>query len=414
VSLRFVSDWRPSTRLKNKRLCWLCFFFLLICWPLSGIKTVQAQESTPTFQPLYTQQPTYIPNSICPGYQPSGWGAVTPDPVWYLYCSKCITPEGSYNWPTYEWPELTPQPTLTGTPEPTQTLALPLGLSLQHNYEPGGSGGGFLDAGILYEHCINVDVDPIPQININNLAGDSSIPVTWGIDFEWYGIHNANSYAPYDVSPVMRFYNSWYADCFVEIIDGRHEGESFWLTEYHQYKDLPILHTYRHNEEFSFNEFDRMNVTCDYSDYRGYEMQISLRLSTLNDSWTMNTITTWWPYDIGARPPDILTPTPTIVPTSSGSDYCDIVLPESGGEPALPIPKIGEPACASLGGLTIGMGWFNTLFGTSLADLVIPGIEACFIPIEFGELQILGVTVNLDLIALGMASILLFRIILRS
>jgi len=342
-----------------------------------------------------------------------GWGYITPAPEWLLCCSQCVTPESGYLWPTYEWPDLTPQPSATGTPQPTQTLEYPLGLSLQHIYEPGGSGGGLLNSGQYYEHCINADVDPWPKISLNNLAGESAVPVTWGVDFSWYGLHNGASYDPYDVTNYMRFYNYWGTNCFIDIVDGKHAGQSFWLTEYHEYIDLPILHTYSHKEDFSFNEYDRINITCDTSTDNGYELEITLRLHQLTDSWSMYTGTIWYPFDIGERPPEEPLPTPTGTQIAD-SDYCAVVIPDSEVEQDLPIPRIGDPVCASLGGFGIGMAWFNTLFGTSVNDLVIPGIEFCFIPIEFGDLNLFGIEIDMDLIALGMASILIFRIILRS
>jgi hypothetical protein len=67
---------------------------------------------TPTFEPMVkTSTPRPTEDNTCPGYQPIGWGQITPDPRWLDNCRNCITPTVSDIWPTYGVPGCSTTPT---------------------------------------------------------------------------------------------------------------------------------------------------------------------------------------------------------------------------------------------------------------------------------------------------------------
>ena len=107
-------------------------------------------------------------------------------------------------------------------------------------------------------------------------------------------------------------------------------------------------------------------------------------------------------------------------PVEEIDSYCSSVQAEGtgteGDEDTFQLPgiNIGVADCVTVAGITVPLDWTDTLFGTGWEDWNLPGMQICFTPIDFGTLTLFGITIDLDLIALGMAGVVLIRLITRS
>jgi hypothetical protein len=115
-----------------------------------------------------------------------------------------------------------------------------------------------------------------------------------------------------------------------------------------------------------------------------------------------------WGVDGAAEP----TPTPVVV------DYCGTVNGEFGSssELGISLPQfgIGSSTCYGISEIVLPTSIINFFPSINIDDVTIPGIELCFVEISFGELDLFGVTVNLDSIANLLAAALIIRWLLRS
>jgi hypothetical protein len=100
------------------------------------------------------------------------------------------------------------------------------------------------------------------------------------------------------------------------------------------------------------------------------------------------------------------------------ADYCASVDGYEPGEEIgleLPMPIIGPATCFGVDEITLGLSLLNLIPGIDdMDDVTFPGMQVCARAIEFGDLQLFGLLVNLDVIAALMAGVFLFRLALRS
>ena len=102
-------------------------------------------------------------------------------------------------------------------------------------------------------------------------------------------------------------------------------------------------------------------------------------------------------------------PTPTVTPTAQpGYDHCWEVedIEEMGPDQGLPSIGIGHSTC-------YGTGAINFEFPI-VGEVSIPAISVCFDRITMGEVQILGVSLDMDVISSAIAAIAVIRLLFRS
>lgn len=111
------------------------------------------------------------------------------------------------------------------------------------------------------------------------------------------------------------------------------------------------------------------------------------------------------------QPPTEPTPMP-------GPSYCDAVDDGGGGgdlESWLPQILVAQGSCMEISGWTLDVSVLNLIPGIDdLEDVTLPGFQLCVNPIQFGNVHLFGVTVDLDVIAFAMAGLVIIRILLRS
>jgi hypothetical protein len=118
-------------------------------------------------------------------------------------------------------------------------------------------------------------------------------------------------------------------------------------------------------------------------------------------------VTTWSLYPIQ-------TATQTPMPTGTAQvNYCRS-LGGGGSGPGLELPPIviGPATCASIPAFEIDLSLLPLPDGYK--HFTFPGLAICARPIRFGELNILGIHINLDIFAMLMAGVAMFRLFMRS
>ena len=72
---------------------------------------------------------------------------------------------------------------------------------------------------------------------------------------------------------------------------------------------------------------------------------------------------------------------------------------------------IGEATCFGVSEFTLPLDWVP-LFDWE--DIEFPGLEICAIPIDFGQMAFLGLTIDLDALAYVVSAVVLLRLFFRS
>ncbi|MEO5355287.1 MAG: hypothetical protein H7835_19030 [Magnetococcus sp. XQGC-1] len=115
-------------------------------------------------------------------------------------------------------------------------------------------------------------------------------------------------------------------------------------------------------------------------------------------------------------------PTPTPSPTPSPTptpvvSYCTTVsgLDTDNGFSMLPNPRLGVASCTGWDEVTIDLDPLNLLPGLSeYTELYLPAVSICLRPIYFGNIQLFGMDIDLDIIAAVIAGVFFFRLFFRS
>lgn len=414
----FVSawPWLRSIQMKQMQVCLQFCFCLLTFSLLFGINNVYAQTDTPTattppVTPTTTFRPLFPPNSTptprdytCPGNQPIGYGTVTPNPLWSMYCSQCITPTYSFWDPL---PTSTPDPnvpTPTATP-PNETQVLQTDRTGYENLANIPNGYpvlvGYTDKWRNY----------VPDIYYKTFAPNPPKTVTEiyyvQADFTVAMMEPNTSFSGKQGGFQYFGYCNAQGGCKLELEDGtvinQTRGQLYII--YEQLFD---------NSNSGLIQSGVLNFKVEFTHGVDYYKNYEITLKKIGDYYWEKTSLSYsftWDYE-----PIDLTPDPTPI-----SSYCsEIDGTVTGSDPlegddnfSLPVIRYGEASCVSLGGFTIPMGWLTAVFPNA-TDVTIPGLQVCFTPLEFGKLNIFGLSVNLDTMAMIMAAVVLVRLLTRS
>lgn len=422
LSIRRLWAFRSSLRLvyfffiqrMTKRVCWLSSIFLLFLFLLLGTDKALAQTGCddpetpiheictpePTWEQLYkTGTPRPAEHFECPQGSIAGWGTVTPNPLWLSNCSRCL-------------------PTAVTTPIPGYTSVAPT---------PTGGGGSVTS--------VPATITPTPgnqtttQISsayngmYPNLPDHTkkSFPATWGqsenqytdawsnygfdLRFKLWGSSNQEIQcgAPavtlylnaviilsqaHGWSPITQDLKFMYWQCpggneVRNTIQTDSNGATFTIT----ITDLPL----------TVNPFDSTDFGIVFSRAStGYYFQIQSLTLSLNPMSA-----------------------PTPVPTVSGSSCYGVNGTgtnegEGNSGVVLPTPRLGPSSCFTVSSFSLNTSAISWIPGFDYETLTFPGLSVCFRAIEFGELNFLGVNVDLDVLALVMGVVVVLRFIFRT
>ena len=380
----------------RKRRVYLLYCSCLLTYLLVlGIKPgqVYAQEDTPTptNQPIYVTPVPEVEDFTCPGTQPQGWGEVTPSAYWNLNCGQCVTPVSNYVWPTLD-------PEIWGTPVPTEIVNIT-------NYE-----GVYMD----YQNVVFPPDELQRYETVNGLFG------YLGRGWKTY---SSTSHEMYTAAMKIHY-------------GGNSTGSYGFTFRIKAYN-------YTTNDDLVYMTVERDGfIQGVYPVSPGQSVELDVVTGTFPGTWDYEAILTVYTEDDrdgGAY--DVYITTETIAPAGARLDsviefmyqqhiwvdpveeidsYCSSVQAEGtgteGDEDTFQLPgiNIGVADCVTVAGITVPLDWTDTLFGTGWEDWNLPGMQICFTPIDFGTLTLFGITIDLDLIALGMAGVVLIRLITRS
>jgi len=393
----------------RRRRYLLFSLFLLTLWLLSGINSVYAQENTPEWQPLYQTPTPYNINTTCPGYQPSGYGQITPNPVWLNYCSHCITPVSNYPWATFEWGDNPNPPYETPTPNPTATTTGSIdgftfwtngGFQYQYNQE-------YYKTWSLGQYLLQDDnyVDNTALIYSNG-ADNGQV---YNMSFEYRLKGNMPSWSIFDWMMGIRLQitNTSVYLIEVEVVEGINAGTEYQLL-YNQAANI-VLKTWNIKTGGSLDESGVINLTVHGGTKSSFaDIKIDFESYTSVTGWGGTAVFERWltwhrqHYELGPDP----TPTPH-------ADYCGIINGDGSGpgedeDGELPVITIGAAQCVNIGGFEIPLEWITNFFDVSVTNWTVPGLSLCFTPINFGQLNIFGIEIDLDFLAMMLAAIALY------
>jgi len=346
----------------------------------------KAEEPTPTpspdWQPLFpTNTPAPTENYQCPEGNPYGWGTVTPDPYWWINCANCITP-GSQT----QGAESTPDLTSTPTPDTGEIHVKAFG------YQPMMPLNCGLYGDPPAQHCLAEWYLTIPEAD----NGQEIVGWLWGgVDPNW---NNASYHYSWAVSGL---YKQGGSDIDYETSYWGHTTyDPFQITVGDIRNLIPWLGHIREEIgaywEPPVNGMDGGTYLMHYW-FPGYAVG--------GEDWYLFMFYTG--TELGAVP----TPTPI-------AGYCGSV--QGGGgqgelESWLPQILVAEGSCTQILGWTIDLSVLNWLPGLEgITEVSLPGFHLCVNPIQFGEVQLFGVGIDLDLIAFLGAGLVILRILLRS
>lgn len=389
----------------------LCCIFLLTFSPVLGIDHASAQDPTstdtpsdtptPTNAPIFTD-PTLVPTGhyVCTGNQPIGWGTVTPDPYWLMQCGMCITPDSSdffgdnpFDITSTPDPNITPTvtPTITATPQndlldaALRVGGMPVPIEIPTN-EFRTTTSDLLTYG------------QIGGINITDTAPQYT-PITGSIKLEIaYNLvdHVGTTYGE-GIKLIVFPPNS--SGLVLNCISG--SCSSFIDTD-SQAKQVWIVNTISGGSGTETLIFE-FSYAPKYGHSIGFMFQIDAgKGSTFSGTYTYT-----------GQGSEFFTIDPTPTPVYSDCSTVDPADGSSGDDDGFSLPDIGLGwgRCLTLGGWNIGLEWAQAFIPTLPDGWEVPGIEICFVPIEFGSLNLFGLGVDLDLIAAVMAGVLIIRII---
>lgn len=433
-------DWSVFILKKSLLLCCRFCFCLLICLPLFGTRSVFAQTETPpaptetsvfgtntpipptiwaptvfptnlptltpTFHPLFpTSTPRPPGDNTCPGYQPIGAGIVTPNVAWLLKCAQCITPISRYTWPTAKpiattnWDYGTPTPVPAATATPTNSP-----LTIRANI-----------LGVTTAIAQQVELQRPMTTTANNMGVSgyaiSGIPMKYGV----HEIGHIDSYrfagpgAPEKLNIILGAGNYASNGIDIEVIESNISSLPVGIYHYAQNSHVHYLIHLRSagvtytdiNWEIKYN-VTILGLTLSGSGSQSFSQYDNL---TYNTTVTGNTKVTWYPGGVPVIPPPITSDCSTI-PVQSINDPNDPNF-------KLPYIGVGEGSCTGIPAITIGTSWLQLFFSSAPDSLSFGGVQFCFAPISFGSLNIFGIPIDLDLMAMVMAGVLMFKVITR-
>jgi len=414
--------------------------------PVSGISAQEATEtptatetvevtSTATYSSIY-DLPGYDDETYyCPGHQPIGWGTVTPEPVWLMNCSHCVTPEQDAGYfPTFEWgdnPMVTPGPTSTSGPTPTEVYKMTI------------EEFGYLVPCVELPDVVEPEewywcdydfsrFDEFYKFGLDPILLEHDLVWTSSFEYKMTAYYPGGTSYPYNGELGLRFsngntssddgtlritfkdgsiageYGGDYIDLSGQVFETTEEMYTFWFILYtgegeesvDLYADLVFDIEYVGSYETSAFEEFYFGFYHDgfYTDFVGNVDQGIM----------------WWPDGVDVH-------------GGYSADYCKEVNDLGGsydpGDPGtgvgiddefsiFPI-YIGEEDCFVVGGWEVPLSsWFSQWF-PDIEDWTLPGFKVCFIPLEFGNMMLFDLEIDMNFMSYAIAGIVLMRFVLK-
>jgi hypothetical protein len=349
-------------------------------------------------------------NYDCGNVPPSGYLVKTPSPAWLLHCGRCIKNQSWGGWGGNPLSNSTPTPEVTPTPTqiPNETTYHIHDYFLYSNLIPhnevfdsetfdfGNSGGAIY---ILDTDTNDENIHYFGSFNIKAEGHHHPTFVTGG-----WGFQTSIRFQNYGTRETHCIYRE---GSYVERVGGTHYdlgGQQLNLL-YLGSENLMVAYGLE-TQDFTW----KVDVTMD-CEFRGSAGGVlhDLYFGIYNGGAYITDLTTiegslkWSETPL----PDESNPTPT-----PGPGYCQNIDDGNTEVPTFPFMfYTGQATCLSIGGWSISLTWLQVFFPQVPESVTLPGIEFCFLPIIFGNLQIFGLSINLDLLAQAMAAVLLFRFV---
>lgn len=373
----------------------LSTFLLLFC-PLS-VHNVNAQEATNTkeWRPLFpTSTPVPTGDIRCPGHQPEGWGYKTPDPLWLMRCSQCVTPAPPV-WPTEAYYGLCEEwglQTRTGCKQVDGQCICNSHHTPEASVTPTTTGTPYQD---YYWKAWNKIFDHPASDSKYWSEHESFLPQENGIFVGLMTRVNSNS-----CSNIKRMKHTLTPALFNNTSDHSVHNECIMKSVYVQNGACEELEA-----RLGFTVTD---IHTDiYNEYGWAKWTIGWFKTACQVDMTLYAV--YYGY-----PPE---PTPTATPITV---YCSSVKEKIDEEDVftLPVPLVTDGDSFTFGGVEWNISWLQQLgelAGISLPDTItIPRFNVIIKVVQFGNLNILGILINLDLILVSVVGVALIRMYVRS
>jgi len=342
-----------------------------------------------TGEPLYktpTPQPE-LPN-ICPTGQPEGWGAVTPNPLWLSDCSDCVG--DLYSTPDPLYTPLAPTPTGGAGVTPTAAVATPT---------PGGYG----------DYClVVVDMNGNEEGTCERTKTVTRSSPNGGIEARI----KVKTLDGQSHPQTVRFFYS--GACLHEY--NSQNNQHFGIHWYYYFKD------YGNMQEVSFQEF------CGGQGYGTCTTSSDGDIVKVTDNGTLHRLSCSVGGVFGSQAntanlyvsldhAPFTEPTPAPTP---GVSNCYEVNGPGGSEGyneglgiELPVVTLGASHCFTVNSFVLDLSLISFITGAEFTEVSFPGIAVCFREISFGELNFLGLNVDLDIFSMVMAAVVVLRFMYR-
>lgn len=346
--------------------------------------------ATATWVPLWTT-PTPEPtlNNDC-GEQPSDWGQVTPNPLWYVNCGQC---ELAWSTPAPVW---TSNPTLdailTGTPGTPSVSSTPA---------PGATSTPDPAADWWLEYPVNSGV--FYKGFSMSYSGNSQ---------GFTGSYRIVNRAPNPVSSQFLIYHD-----MTDQLSWANSGWTYTFDRFFRINSTNIIVvpgviygsqgvSMQTNPPYGFSKFwgyAGETVTLNVGGF------CATGCTNVNHSFSVNVY-----LEEFLQP--TATPAPTQYVTNCSGDLEEYGGGEGGsGSGELPVIRIGTSVCPiSMQSIVIDMSAINLVTGLQIGNVTVPGFSICFTPIQFGILRIFDIEIDIDLIALMLSSVTALYFMVRS
>lgn len=368
---------------------------------------------TQTWEPLF-KTPTPGPTmdiGACPSGLPGDWGTETPSPLWFSQCFNCFltltpwattTPAYPSQTPGVGTGTVTPLPSQTTTPTASATPGAAPTITPTPNfrYYLGASIGSFTvqkQAQSWYGWQL-VDFN-VPDDYFGGFVAD--VTINGNVDAQ---LANCNGMG-------CNYQGAWQsladldrqggAKVCVTSGDGGFSYTQMCSNLLPGISHVPINHISWINGNRNLTGIFQ---AYGHPDYSGSITVSNVQLILWGNDWQRITPT-----------PTPVTPTPEL----NGS-YCSNVngvpgsLPGGNELPDLPVIVVGQASCVVLEPFSLNTSILNWIEGFEINSLDFPGLRICVSPIRFGTLDIVGVSINLDLMAMVMAGVMIVVALARS
>ena len=388
-----------------------------LCTPWHEICT--AVPATATWEPLFrtpTPMPTYDLSS-CPDTLPADWGTETPSPLWAAQCANCFLTLTPWATSTPNYPTATYLPG-TGTPTALPSVT-PTGAAPTITPTP------FLPAGFGFTGSVTECANVGGTNSFNGLCTvRDSLSVFLGANWNWC----TGGYP--EIRGRYSFSTGGMQITSIKMCTGLAFPSQNWASgscsnqDHQAAPDLgggvPSIGSFDQDHCVVYSTSNGLlnsnwDETVQTITIQGRGCQLGTGNCYVNSVGDYLTITEVNGISVGGAVP---TPEPTTAPTPDLS-YCGNVNGEPGGVggfvmPILPVPVVGQATCVVMEPFSINTSLLSWLPGFDVNGVDFPGLRICVSPIMFQNVDILGVSFDLDILAMIMGGIVLIVLIARS